>query len=392
MCRLPFFLLALLISVAAFHNGHAELSGRTAPARPLASPTPTPNLNGPWMDGARAVTITQSGSSVTATYDADYDCDPRDGGPIQKTHDDFNGATLSGNQLSGQITVCSWGKGNANGTGLKKSAFNLTVSADGQKLEGSFFNSNTGKDVPITITRKCGGKTVSCPEISAAMQTLMAAKQAPGSAAGYQSLQQNLGAQLDKLRADLCDNPDAQKQVDDIRQMLNSLNYVSGQSNTPNNLTLLHIEDGLTSLNTKECSAGPSDVKQCAPGQKKADPGDEEAAKFVKGKFQEALDKVRQTAQQMSDRGASVPQQIKDQIKNLEKAVGYWSQIKAGSCLPPEVVQTMQQVMRDRAAEGHSENCPGMCSALRKWYESLLGTNKSIQGKIFMDDCLARCD
>lgn len=393
MCRLPLFLLALLIVVAALNNnGYSELSGTKASAQPPASPTPTPNLNGAWMDGVRPVTIVQNGSSVTATYDGDYECDPRDGGPIQKTRDDFNGATLSGDQLSGEITVCSWGKGNTNGTGLKKSAFKLTLSADGQRLDGSFYNSSTGKQVPITIIRKCGGKTVSCPEISAAIQTLMAARQAPGSAAGYQSLQQNLGSQLDRLRADLCDDPDAQKQVDDIRKTLNSLNYVPGQSNTPNNLALLHIEDGLTSLNAKECAAGPSNVEQCAAGQKKADPGDAEAAKFVKGKFKEALDKVRQTAREMENRGASVPQQIRDQIKNLEKAVGYWDQIKAGSCLPPEVVQTMEQVMRDRAAEGHSENCAAMCSALRKWYESLLGANKSVQGKIFMDDCLARCN
>jgi hypothetical protein len=389
------FILMILCSLV-FGFAVADPTGRrvsgtnpepTQAIRP--SPTPIPDLSGAWMDNGRAVTIVQSGSSVTATYDADYDCDPRDGGAVQKTKDDFSGATLSGNKLSGQITVCGYGKGNPYGTGLRKVSFTLTLK-DRKTLEGQFANPNTGQDVPFVITRNCNDKSKLCAGLERAEKTLAAAKEKAGSAALYQNLQQDLGGQLNRLRNEICDDA-ADQQLADIQSSLDSLNYVAGQSNTPNNLALLKIQDGLNALSKTECGAASANDPACKGNEKKAGPGEEEAAKFIKSKFKDALDKVADTARQMQDRGATVPQQIKDQIKDLKKAVGFWDQIKAGSCVPFDVMQTMQQVMNDRKATGYSDNCPAMCSALRKWYESLIGEGKSIQGKYFMDDCLARC-
>ena len=158
-------LVALSCSAAAYAQSN-PLPGPSPVPAPTASPTPTPDLNGAWRDNARPVTLKQTGTTVTATYDADYDCDPRDGGAIQKTRDDFKDATLSGNQLQGQTTVCLYGKGNPHGTGLKKAAFKLRLSKDGNSLDGSFFNSNTGKDVSFTITRTCSADTTPTIEIT----------------------------------------------------------------------------------------------------------------------------------------------------------------------------------------------------------------------------------
>lgn len=123
------------------------------------SAKPTPDLNGWWTDygtNTYHVTIRQTGAGVVATYDDPYICDPRDGGAVQSTTDDFT-ATLGGNQLSGQITVCSWGKGNKQGTGLRKADMKLTVSDDGNTLKGTFHNSVDNTENTLVFRRNCTG-------------------------------------------------------------------------------------------------------------------------------------------------------------------------------------------------------------------------------------------
>src|SRR5262249_41056036 len=156
---------------------------------------------------------------------------------------------------------CGYGKGNAR-LGLNKGPLKLTVSADGNTLSGTWFdveaNGNKGADRPITITRDCSpDKGKLCSGIAPAMQTLATAKQRVGSTALYQSLQQNLGAELGQLRNQLCDDKAALQQLGNVQNALDSLNYVPGQSNIQNNLALLHIQDGLSALNQTECGAAP---------------------------------------------------------------------------------------------------------------------------------------
>jgi hypothetical protein len=366
------------------------------------------DLNGKWKtDQGEEVVISASGGSLTATFVSGADC--KWGG----TRDFYIQGSLQGNTLSGTMKRCSLNQQllqDCHLTDPYSAKFEATVEKNTisgtshpdyinyDVKDGHYINcritTGGGGPASFSLRRECapdkGGR---CGKIGQAVQTITAAEQPAGSAALYQSLQQDLGAQLDQLRNDLCDDQAAQQQLEDVRKALDSLNYSPGQSNTQNNLALLHVEDGLRGLNQKECGAPPpSQNGACATSEKKSDQGDEEAAKFIKEKFKEALDKVKETAREMQDHGATVPQQIKDQIKNFEKAVNFWNQIKAGSCVPPNVLQTMQQVMNDRRTEGYSENCPAMCSALRKWFESLIGQSNSVQGKLFMDDCLARCD
>jgi hypothetical protein len=96
------------------------------------------NLNGFWKDGARAVRIVQNGNDVSAYYVEPYECDHRDGtGKKDKTNIDFtakldvtvNGITLKkeGYTLTGETTVCNFGKDNPDGVGLARMKMKLKV-------------------------------------------------------------------------------------------------------------------------------------------------------------------------------------------------------------------------------------------------------------------------
>lgn len=111
------------------------------------------NLNGPWEDGGREVRITQSGNQVTALYVQPYVCDHRDGtGQTDQTDLDFD-ATLSGDQLTGQTSVCSYGKDNPGGVGIRPADMKLTANEDDTELTGAWHDNRSDSDTPITITR-----------------------------------------------------------------------------------------------------------------------------------------------------------------------------------------------------------------------------------------------
>ena len=127
------------------------------------------DLNGFWEDNERVIRITQTGTQVIANYVETYVCDHNDG-PVPpgeapdgtaETSDtdlDFH-ATLDGNQLTGETNVCNWETGEAVhelGAGLMLAPIELTVSADGSELIGTWYNEHDDTDEPILITRLDG--------------------------------------------------------------------------------------------------------------------------------------------------------------------------------------------------------------------------------------------
>jgi F5/8 type C domain/FecR protein len=119
----------------------------------LAPPPAKHNLNGAWLDGGRRTVITQSGDAVDARYVKPYICDFRDGsGRTSQTTLDFRG-TLDFNTIYGHTSICAYGKGNPSGVGLHLVPIRLTISADTRTIRGSWYNSSTHSNVPITITR-----------------------------------------------------------------------------------------------------------------------------------------------------------------------------------------------------------------------------------------------
>jgi hypothetical protein len=125
---------------------------------PQLTPSPSPSgeavdLTGLWDDNGRQVLISQSGSSVTATYVEPYVCDHQDGtGQTSETDIDFT-ATLDGRTLRGEINTCSFGSENPLGVGIKPAPFTVTLSDDSRELTGTWYSELDETDVPLTITR-----------------------------------------------------------------------------------------------------------------------------------------------------------------------------------------------------------------------------------------------
>jgi hypothetical protein len=74
--------------------------------------SPSFDLSGIWLDEVgREMTVTQEGNTVQAQYlKQEYECDPRDGSPIQKTKFGFE-ARIENDQLEGEIMVCTFQEG-----------------------------------------------------------------------------------------------------------------------------------------------------------------------------------------------------------------------------------------------------------------------------------------
>jgi hypothetical protein len=107
------------------------------------------------MDGEREITITHTGNDVRAEYVKERECDPRDGTGVVKTTLDFTG-TLRGKQLTGKANTCKYGSDNHAENGFALEDLELTVSDDGNTLDGRWFSSTFNEwRTATTITRKC---------------------------------------------------------------------------------------------------------------------------------------------------------------------------------------------------------------------------------------------
>jgi hypothetical protein len=243
-------------------------------------------------------------------------------------------------------------------------------------------------------------KGVLCESIGQATTSIKGARLAAGSIGLYKSLQQSLKPLLSKIRKELCDDPAAQAKVDELLKNLDSLNFASGQSNLQNNLSLLRLEDGLKGLAAASCAVGGSATdpnrKPCAPGEKEATSGDEEARKQVTSGLQAAIDELKKTAEELEGEGGDAARKIEDikgKLAKYEQIKGFWENIKAGSCVPMTVLQTMRQVANDRRSDNYSNNCPAMCNALADWFVKINpGPQPGPQRKFFIERCLADCN
>lgn len=133
----------------------------------LAQPSNAANqqidLTGDWIDNHHEVTLSVSGTTVTATYKEPIHCKRSDGSQDSTTKD-FKGElspgrpmTLTGSPNDADekgASICAWGTTNQCGVeGFTKTRFNLKVSEDGQTLDGTFFDCHDRKDASMVLTR-----------------------------------------------------------------------------------------------------------------------------------------------------------------------------------------------------------------------------------------------
>jgi hypothetical protein len=131
----------------------AAMPGLAAPSvRAQTGDTAAIDLTGAWTDGAYPITIAQSGADVTAVYTETQVCDFRDdsgGSQPYPGNVDFVGTFVDG-ELTGTIDVCHWGTGNPLGIGVFEEPIQLSVSADGNTLSGTWQGQNGAEAMSVT--------------------------------------------------------------------------------------------------------------------------------------------------------------------------------------------------------------------------------------------------
>ena len=114
------------------------------------------DLNGRWIDinaaGSPEITISHdlTEDTVRADYVETRRCKDRDGSSLEETTLDFQG-TLNSNRFEGTINVCNFGDVPKKGWVLER--LELTVSSDGNELDGRYFCSVDGDWVSVAFTK-----------------------------------------------------------------------------------------------------------------------------------------------------------------------------------------------------------------------------------------------
>ena len=387
------FLFLLVITLAFLSGVGTRVSKSSEPGQDSRI-----NLSGIWVDNGngREVTVSQTGSSVKATYNSLYRCS---GGVRQKTDLDFEGA-LSGNKISGRTSVCVYDQSRVQAGTVQLVPINLTVSEDGNTMDGTYGRyGGAGDAYSVSLTRSCKPDSSRlCDALAKASQSVTNAihSDAPASTASYTALKQSLSNPLSQIRNELCDNPAALSKLADVRRELDSLKYQSGQSNLENNLKLVRMEQGLKDLASSSCGGSSAATGICKSGEKEVQPGDEQATDSVVEGIKNAIDQAKETAEDLEGKGGTAAYQIEDlkeKIKKYEQLKAFWENIKAASCVPQDVLQTVRQVANDHRVYGHSENCLAMCKAAADWFGRINPSPQpGIQQTFFTDTCLAYCN
>jgi hypothetical protein len=134
-------------------------------------------------------------------------------------------------------------------SGVRKA--NPTMCADYQKLVDELSNREICCDATPADCQRDEGAL--CEAIDRGTRLVKGTRVLGASSQVYGSLKQNLGQVLNRIRGELCEDTAAQAKVNELIKKLRSPNFVPGQSNLQNNLTLRRLEDGLNDLAVSEC-------------------------------------------------------------------------------------------------------------------------------------------
>lgn len=353
-----FFLILLAVVVI----GTPVTYQQTRPPRPI-------DLNGLWKDNNRLVGIGQTDNIVVGMFKQPYTkCDPENGSPPQDRVKDFEG-TLSGNTITGKMTVCNYGKEWGSRAGVQEVDVKLVVSDDQQTLSGQY--QGFRGPVDVTITRECAPDARKlCDAIGRAVREISAGLAAPASAAHYQNVQQRLGQELNAIRNNLCDKPDQAGKVDELQQRLDSLNYVPGQSNYQNNLALSAMDHGLKELSTTHCSAfTPPPPPSCAEGS--------DVKTELDTNLLNAFNKPLQT---------QLPARV---LGGRSQTIACLNNMFGQTCAPRSMLADLRMVAETWSSLGipQQELCQRMCQSLGDWYAA----SPCSQGAFPKTDIVNKC-
>lgn len=121
--------------------------------------------------------------------------------------------------------------------------------------------------------------------------------------------------------------------------------------------------------------------------------GSGESYDQVAGGIESALDELQDAAKEIEGTGGTGAQQYQDiqgRIAKLRKLLDVWKQMKAASCLPPEIEQLLRRLAQEkRAGTEHKATCTELCGATADWYVEISGL--APQRGTFFKACSLAC-
>jgi len=227
----------------------------------------------------------------------------------------------------------------------------------------------------FSLTRNCDPDTGAlCETIGNALRDMKAARTQTPSTQFYQHLQMDLGDQIAKMRANLCDNAAGEAKLGEIEDYLDSLSYAPGQANLQNNVTMGYIESGLRDLTRIACAVGPPvTYPTCPEGSRQMTDDD---AKLLKS-FEPGLINMLRTS-------ATNIIAYDETKKCLAKLFG-------GGCMSDNFSKGLTA-----AAQAHQQGMPFMdvcdqaCASLGDWYEQA-GCPEGLRKDTVVAKCKLAC-
>ncbi len=327
------------------------------------------DLNGLWKDNNRLVGIGQTDDVVVGMFKQPYTkCDPENGTPPQDRVKDFEGK-ISGNKITGKMTVCNYGAQWGARAGVQEVDVTLVISDDQNTLIATY--QGFRGPVEVTITRECAPDArLLCDAIARARQRVSAGLAAPASASHYQNMQQSIGQELRTIRNNLCDRPDEAKKVDELQQRLDSLNYVPGQSNYQSNLAFSAVDNGLKELSDSRCSTfNPPPPPSCAEGSGVKT----EIDTNLLNAFKKSLE-------------TQLPARI---LGGRTQTIACLTDMFGQTCAPRSILSDLRMISETWSSAGipQQEICQRMCQSLGDWYAA----SPCSQGAFPKTDIVSKC-
>ena len=122
-------------------------------------------------------------------------------------------------------------------------------------------------------------------------------------------------------------------------------------------------------------------------------PGSGEAYEQVADGLKSALGELEAAAKEIEGAGGTGAQQYKDiqeKISKLKRILDIWGQIKAASCLPPDILQLLRRLAEEKKTGAqHEATCTELCGATADWYVNITGL--SAQRGTFFKACTTAC-
>ena len=134
----------------------------------------------------------------------------------------------------------------------------------------------------------------------------------------------------------------------------------------------------------------------CPPGTAAELPdADKKALDQVEDGLKEAIKKVKEETDDLDKAHPNPPigsdawnqiQAANEKLGQLQKAWGFWKQIRSATCVPPDVLTWLRQVMADPS----QSNCNNLCVSTADWVANMSG-GSDFQKKTFTEICMNAC-